>query len=192
MENILVQKLKEYRMLYVFCMLVHIVLAVEFNRLQLYVLFGFNICSVIMYFMGTICMRRERHVKFWLIAAFIEIIAHAVLCNLYLGYGYGFWLYVVALIPVIYYVGFSSDSWQRGVGSYNALTIIATVIIVISCFVSRESNLVSNIFHGLSIRVFAINLSMCMAMLIYETMLFVYAIKELFQDLQNKNDDLQF
>ena len=46
MENILVQKLKEYRMLYVFCMLVHIVLAVEFNRLQLYVLFGFNICSV--------------------------------------------------------------------------------------------------------------------------------------------------
>ena len=64
MENILVQKLKEYRMLYVFCMLVHIVLAVEFNRLQLYVLFGFNICSVIMYFMGTICMRRERHVKF--------------------------------------------------------------------------------------------------------------------------------
>lgn len=31
-----------------------------------------------------------------------------------------------------------------------------------------------------------------MAMLIYETMLFVYAIKELFQDLQNKNDDLQF
>lgn len=29
MENILVQKLKEYRMLYVFCMLVHIVLAVE-------------------------------------------------------------------------------------------------------------------------------------------------------------------
>ena len=192
MENILVQKLKEYRMLYVFCMLVHIVLAVEFNRLQLYVLFGFNICSVIMYFMGTICMRRERHVKFWLIAAFIEIIAHAVLCNLYLGYGYGFWLYVVALIPVIYYVGFSSDSWQRGVGSFNALTIIATVIIVISCFVSRESNLVSNIFHGLSIRVFAINLSMCMAMLIYETMLFVYAIKELFQDLQNKNDDLQF
>ena len=109
MENILVQKLKEYRMLYVFCMLVHIVLAVEFNRLQLYVLFGFNICSVIMYFMGTICMRRERHVKFWLIAAFIEIIAHAVLCNLYLGYGYGFWLYVVALIPVIYYVGFSSE-----------------------------------------------------------------------------------
>lgn len=99
MENILVQKLKEYRMLYIFCMLVHIVLAVEFNRLQLYVLFGFNICSVIMYFMGTICMRRERHVKFWLIAAFIEIIAHAVLCNLYLGYGYGFWLYVVALIP---------------------------------------------------------------------------------------------
>ena len=70
MENILVQKLKEYRMLYVFCMLVHIVLAVEFNRLQLYMLFGFNICSVIMYFMGTICMRRERHVKFWLIAAF--------------------------------------------------------------------------------------------------------------------------
>lgn len=59
MENILVQKLKEYRMLYIFCMLVHIVLAVEFNRLQLYVLFGFNICSVIMYFMGTICMRRE-------------------------------------------------------------------------------------------------------------------------------------
>lgn len=50
MENILVQKLKEYRMLYVFCMLVHIVLAVEFNRLQLYMLFGFNICSVIMYF----------------------------------------------------------------------------------------------------------------------------------------------
>lgn len=33
MENILVQKLKEYRMLYVFCMLVHIVLAVEFNLL---------------------------------------------------------------------------------------------------------------------------------------------------------------
>ena len=28
MENILVQKLKEYRMLYVFCMLVHIVLGV--------------------------------------------------------------------------------------------------------------------------------------------------------------------
>ena len=96
-------------------------------------------------------------------------IAHAVLCNLYLGYGYGFWLYVVALIPVIYYVGFSSDSWQRGVGSYNALTIIATVITVISCFVSRESNLVSSAFHVLSIRVLAINLSMCMAMLIYET-----------------------
>ena len=57
MENILVQKLKEYRMLYIFCMLVHIVLAVEFNRLQLNVIFRINICNVIMYFMITICMR---------------------------------------------------------------------------------------------------------------------------------------
>ena len=192
MEDILVQKLKEYRTLYVFCMLVHIVLSVAFYRLQLYVLFGFNICSVVMYFIGTVRMRREIHVKFWLIAAFIEIIAHAVLCNLYLGYGYGFWLYVVMLIPVIYYVGFSSDSWQKGVGSYNALTIIATVVTVISCFVSRDSNLVAHIPDTFAVRVFSINLSMCMAMLIYETMLFVYAIKELLQNLQNKNEDLQF
>lgn len=192
MENRQQRELLEYRLLYAMCLMVHLFLCIMFFRLQQNLLFVFNIFSVIMYLFGTIFMRETKQVKVWIILAFTEVVAHAAMCNIIVGYGYGFSIYAIMVIPIMYYVGFFSDSLKRGIKYYNMMTISSSVIIMFSCLFTRGSNLIEVIPDRVAAKVFAVNVTFGMGFLIYASTLFIQAIKRASQDLHQKNEELNF
>lgn len=192
MEDRQRRELLKYRLLYAMCLLVHSFLCVMFFLLHQKILFYFNIFSVVMYLLGTIFMREAKKVKVWIIMAFVEVIVHAVLCNLIVGYGYGFSIYAIMVIPIMYYVGFFSDALKHGIKYYNILTVSASVLVMLSCFLTRGSNLLNTMPDGVAAKVFAVNVLFGMGFLIYASTLFIQAIKQASNDLYQKNEELNF
>ena len=192
MEDRQQRELLEYRLLYAMCLVVHSFLCIMFFYLHQNILFVFNVFSVIMYLLGTILMRETRQVKIWVLMAYIEVVAHAAMCNLIVGYGYGFSIYAIMLIPIMYYVGFFSDQLNHGLKFYNILTISASIIIMFSCLLSKGNNLLDVMPDRVTTKVFAVNVTFGMGFLIYASTLFIQAIKRASQDLHQKNEELNF
>lgn len=82
----------------------HTALCIFFYCIGVTILYVFNIASVVIYLLLLFLVSRVKHMERWMLVPFAEVLVHVLLCNLCLGWGYGFSLYGFMLIPVIYYI----------------------------------------------------------------------------------------
>ncbi|MCI7766558.1 MAG: GGDEF domain-containing protein [Oscillospiraceae bacterium] len=87
---------------------VHFLLIFIFASVGVYSMVLFNIGSTICYLLCGILVKRERYILFYYIA-FVEICLHSYIATILVGWAPGFPLYIIGIMPVIFYMHFSLD-----------------------------------------------------------------------------------
>lgn len=105
---------------------VHIFLFFVFWRFQIMPLFFFNIFSVLTYLSCSFLIRREH---FWPVycITYLEIILHSIIATICIGWQYGFAQYIVALIPVGFYICYTMSTGRHKMVVATGSALFATI-----------------------------------------------------------------
>ena len=126
--------------------LVHLFLAFIFASFRIGPLLVFNIISVLVYLSCSLLIRRE---LFWLVylITYFEIILHSFVATICIGWQFGFAQYIIALIPVGFYICYSMKTRLRKM-------VIATV----SAFFATGSFISCKILSFISTPVYKVDM----------------------------------
>lgn len=105
---------------------VHIFLSFVFGRFQILPLLIFNIFSVITYLACTRLVRREHLWPVYCIT-YLEIILHSFIATVCIGWQYGFAQYIIALIPVGYYICYTMRTGHHKMAVATVSAVVATI-----------------------------------------------------------------
>lgn len=122
----------KYRLMFIAGGIIHACYIGLFIWLSIYPLVAVNIISVLLYITGSFMSvsKKTGLMRYgWMVAFYIEIIVHTLLCMLLIGVDTNFYLYALAIMPVAVYVLFLSCSMKVFLRSVAAMTIadIATM-----------------------------------------------------------------
>lgn len=106
--------------------MVHLFLSFVFGYFKVYPLLIFNICSVVTYLSSTLLVRRDLIFPVYCIT-YLEIILHSYVATIVIGWQFGFAQYIIALIPVGFYICYAMDTVHRKMVIATGSALIATV-----------------------------------------------------------------
>ena len=129
-----------YQIMMQMCLCIHILLMGFFACMQIWFMVTVNILSVLLYCFGVARIKTTKKISQWLLAIYSEILIHCVLCNLIIGWGYGFSLYVLLMTPITYNVCCFSKNGREGYRHANILSIASLIIVLISCVAGGSAN----------------------------------------------------
>lgn len=168
---------------------VHVFLLAIFCAFHITPLFIFNIFSVLTYILCFWLMwgEREHYLTIYYIT-YIEVILHSFAATICLGWKFGFAQYIIAIIPVGYYICYTLDIERRKFtiatlsGVFSALAFLACKFI---SFFREPLIALNNVALELSLYVFN---SLCaFVFLIVFSLVFVYEIKLSSSQLKHQN-----
>jgi len=87
---------------------IHFILIFIFASVKVYSMVAFNIASTLCYILCGKLVKNERYILFYYIT-FIEICLHSYTATILVGWAPGFPLYIIGIMPVIFYMHFSLD-----------------------------------------------------------------------------------
>lgn len=181
-----------FRLLLVMSLVMHLFLCFFFVWIQIPVMIYYNIISVILYLVLACLIGRIYHIEYTMIVLFLEVVIHVLLCNLYLGWGYGFSLYGLMLIPITYYVSYVNPHMKQDVLCSNLLSLVALVSIVISCVAAGTFNRYDGFSTQEVMYIFCVNFSLCILCIVGCSAYFVYGLKQATRELEERNEELDF
>ncbi|MCM1535958.1 MAG: diguanylate cyclase [Clostridium sp.] len=105
---------------------VHIFLSFIFRHFNVLPLFLFNVCSALTYLACSLLVRREH---FWPVycITYLEIILHSFIATVCIGWQYGFAQYIIALIPVGFYICYTMSTGRRKIVIATVSALTATI-----------------------------------------------------------------
>ncbi len=180
----------KYRSIYVVCTLIHGFLIFLFSHIGIPEMVTFNIFSVILYSIGIIFAKTAIRTPIWIVLIYSEIVAHAVLCNFYLDWSYGFSLYSLMVIPISYYLAHSHPKIKNSTRFCTILAVINIGVMTITGFVFHENT--EKYDASISSLLASFNFIVSAIVITIFSVIYVYEIKETMGDLSSKNDELNF
>lgn len=174
-------------------MSVHVFLLCIFYIFHVWPMFFFNICSIITYL--TCFNLINRSSKYYLsvyFITFLEVILHSFAACLVLGWQYGFAQYIIAIIPVGFYICYMLDINRRKIKIAILLAVISMFAFFLCKILSfyREPLIVlDNMILELSLYIF--NACCTFVFLILFTLVFVFEIRLSSNQLQHQNAILE-
>lgn len=171
--------------------MVHFFLTIIFGGLKILPLFFFNICSVIIYVSGFCLIRRDIYLPVYYIT-YLEIILHSFVATICLGWQYGFAQYIIAIVPVGYYICYTLDIKQHKMLIATVSAFVA-VLSFLSCkmlsFIWQPLYLIENPVWEIALYIFN---SICVfVFLIVFSLVFVFEIKITNNQLKHQNAVLE-
>ncbi|MBR1692467.1 MAG: diguanylate cyclase [Lachnospiraceae bacterium] len=171
---------------------VHIIYFGFFLSLDTLLLYAYAMFSSLLYlYMGFVTVRKKQFIKMLLITV-VEVAFFAVLCTVCLGWKYGFMLYLVAMIPIIFYL-FTSVSNARNTQMYsNLLTIFVILCFILTkWFGDFEQTLYTPKISDTLIRtVYCINCLLAFAMQTIFSFIYTMEIQHFKSNLESEKDIL--
>ena len=168
---------------------VHVLLLVIFAVFQIMPLFYFNIFSVLTY---AVCFwlmwgEREHYLAIYFIT-YIEVILHSFAATISLGWQFGFAQYIIAIIPVGFYICYTLDI-KRKKFTIATLSAVFSAVAFLACkflsFFGEPLVEIDNIALELSLYVFN---SLCaFVFLIIFSLIFVFEMKLSSSQLKHQN-----
>ena len=168
---------------------VHVLLLVIFAVFQIMPLFYFNIFSVLTY---AVCFwlmwgEREHYLAIYFIT-YIEVILHSFAATICLGWQFGFAQYIIAIIPVGFYICYTLDI-KRKKFTIATLSAVFSAVAFLACkflsFFGEPLVEIDNIALELSLYVFN---SLCaFVFLIIFSLIFVFEMKLSSSQLKHQN-----
>lgn len=168
---------------------VHVFLLVVFGIFHIMPLFYFNICSVLTYAACFWLMwgEREHYLTIYFIT-YIEVIMHSFAATICLGWKFGFAQYIIAIVPVGFYICYTLDIRQRKFTIATVSAVISSVAFLACKFLSFFGEplvVIDNIALELSLYVFN---SLCaFVFLIIFSLVFVFEMKLSSNQLKHQN-----
>lgn len=181
-----------FRMMLLMSLAVHALLCVFFVRIELPVLIYYNIGSVILYLFMTCFIGHIYYIERYMVVLFLEVVIHVLLCNFYLGWGYGFSLYGLMIIPITYYISYTNPRIKHDILGSNLLSVVALAVIVISCVKTGNYNKFTGFTTQEVMYIFCINLSLCALATVAYSAYFVMGLKHATRELKERNEELDF
>lgn len=111
--------------------LVHLFLACIFMYLNIKPLYLFNTASVLAYLFATHLIRRETYLPVYYITYF-EIILHSFVATLCIGWQFGFAQYIIAIIPVGFYICYTMNTRHRKT-TIATISAVAAAVAFLCC-----------------------------------------------------------
>lgn len=111
--------------------LVHFFLTCLFGYFKVLPLFVFNIVSVLTYLSCTRLIRNDVFLPVYYIT-YIEIVLHSFVATIFVGWQYGFAQYLIAIIPICYYMCYTMSTKRRKMLIANECALFA-VLAFLSC-----------------------------------------------------------
>ena len=183
---------EECRRLFAGCILVHGMMVVMFMMLDVKLLAYTNIFSVTYYMIGMLLFPRINRSSVFTLMLCAEFIFNEVLCNIVLGWGYGFCFYGLLLIPIMFYFIYLDKGVERKVDLVMFLSAIDVIATLMSCIVCGAFNKFDNIRKEGITGCFFVNMVVCMLAFVYYSGRFLIEMNLQTKALYEKNRELNF
>ncbi len=168
---------------------VHVFLLVIFGIFRVMPLFYFNIFSVSTYAFCFWLMRGEReHYLAIYFITYLEVLLHSFAATICLGWKFGFAQYIIAIIPVGFYICYTLDIKRRKFVIATVSAIFAAAAFLTCKFISffvDPAVVLDNIALELSLYVF--NALCAFTFLILFSLVFIFEIKLSSNQLKHQN-----
>ena len=116
--------------------IVHFVFMVMFFIMGVMPMCIYNVVIVISYFVLSRNMTNIKYYTFIYFMILFEVVLHSSLATLFVGYDFGFMYYLIALIPVSFYLAFSISTFKRQLKyPFVSSGIVFAVIMITRIFV---------------------------------------------------------
>lgn len=179
-----------YRIIYCAGAIIHTIFIVLFSAIDMSVLVGFNVFSVIMYLTGFIFIKDGRWSALWITLFYIEIVAHAVVCGFLLNWSYGFSLYSLMVIPVFHYIAYMDPNFKNPIRMSAILAIINIAAMTVTGFFSGTTGNIGNSTIAQTISTF--NFIVCSVVIVLLSSISTNEIYNSTRALRASNDELNF
>lgn len=170
---------------------VHTALIFLFLYMQIYPMVIFNIVSVIMYLFCSQLLIREHYFPVF-IMTFLEIIIHSFVTTLFIGWQYGFPLYIIALVPCSYYVLYTLNSGHRKIFVSTLLALISFISFIgcriLAVFITPVYKSPDESFE---IAIYIFNTICTYAFLIFFAIFFILKMQNFTRKLKKQNSMLE-
>lgn len=172
---------------------VHVLLLCVFGVLRVMPLFLFNICSIFTYLICFFLIKKGR--QYYLTVYFItyiEVILHSFAASLVLGWEYGFSQYIIAIIPVGFYICYMLDINRRKIKISISLAVFSMFAFILCKILSfNREPIVALDNKPLEFFVYIFNACGTFVFLIMFTLVFVLEIRLSSNQLQRQNAILE-
>lgn len=185
----------KYRAIFLSAGAIHIFFLIFFIVIQQYFLAVFNVFSISLYVIGSFISvpKNSENIKYsWILAFYVEIMAHAVLASLVLGWDASFHLYTTAVLPVAAYLLFLTCPMRKFIITMMVMVVVAAALMggtmwylnYYECFALVPER---------SIRIIAyLNAAAACTVVFVFSLLFVLEVAAMLNKLDNANKSLEF
>ena len=171
--------------------LVHFFLTIIFGYLKVYPLFIFNIASVIIYLFSSLLVRKGHLVSVFYITYF-EIILHSFVATIFIGWMSGFAQYIIALVPVGYYICYAMDTKLRKMVIATGSALFGTAAYLSCKLLSNHiTPAYADNISSWELGLFIFNTICAFAFLIIFSLIFISEIKLSQAQLKHQNEILE-
>lgn len=109
---------------------VHLILFGLFNSLDVAPLYLYELGTVVFYiYLAIFYVKKKRYVRL-LVVICIEVLMNSILCSVLIGWSFGFMLYLLAMIPVVFYLLTTTTNLM-----HSFISAGVTSVVIITCFV---------------------------------------------------------
>ncbi len=126
-----------YLFAYICCLIVHGVFLFYFRHIGVTEMMYFNFFSVAMYLCFSLMLFRVKNLTPMICTALLEIIIHSVTATVYVGWGFGFAMFLVCVVPVPFFINF-----KKNITPYIITPVIVAVFMGLRVYTADESNVV--------------------------------------------------
>lgn len=187
----------KYRLMFAAGGVIHACYVGMFLRLGITPLMIVNICSVLVYILGSVFSvdKKTGLMRYgWMVTFYAEITIHTLLCMLLIGVDTNFYLYSLAIMPVAVYVLFLSCSLKVFLGSVAAFAVVDLITLFIGFYADINSRFLP--YYPLTynqIEMFRIFNIVCTGViLLMFSFLFALEIHVLLKRLEESNRQLEY
>lgn len=166
---------RECIILYCACAAMHVIMAFCFMKLDIKIMMYESVAATIFYLAGVGVMHKSQHSRRWIFLFVIEFLVDVAVSNIVIGWGYGYSMYGVMIIPIVYYF-FYLDSQNARSRTPRYIAIIDLVVIAITATIGCGYNLVPYVTEYAVLGIFRGNAMFSMIALIFYSGRFISEI----------------
>ncbi len=183
----------KYRFLSYSLAVVHAIICLRFLLLDYTILYIFNFVSAILYlYLGTVLTKQEKYFEIFLFS-YCEILIHSVTASILAGWDWGFMIYILAIIPVAFYLAYSLPNLHHSLKMPFLFSYIAMCVFVVTIFLCDAIDPIYT-FRKYDVELtiaYAFNSLVAFVMLIIFSIFFVIEIRRNEIKLESQFDTLQ-
>lgn len=124
---------KKYMILCLDAAAFHLIFAVLFGINHMVCLFWYNAVVVAYYIYLAFISVRKGHFMLVFISAFVEVLFHSSFASLMLGWNWGFMLYTIALVPLVFYLTYTLPGIRKSL----LFPVMSSAIVTVCYFAVR-------------------------------------------------------